>query len=180
VSDVLNDDVLTFLRRADRHMLTAVAPDDVALALREPIEAGGRSVGQAALEEMVDATEGYPFLIQLVGDRSWRVNPEAPEISVDDARVGIATARERLGALVHAPAVAGASEVDRAFLFAMATDDGPSRMGDIQARLGVDVNYASQYRLRLIDAELIEPAGRGYVRFAVPYLRDYLRQTAPA
>ena len=180
VSDVLNDDVLTFLRRADRHTLTAVAPDDVARALREPIEAGGRRVADSALDTMVEATEGYPFLIQLVGDRTWRVHPDVEEISVDDARAGVTSARERLGALVHAPAVANASEVDRSFLYAMSADDGPSKMADIQGRLGVDVNYASQYRLRLIDAELIEPAGRGYVRFAVPYLRDYLRQNLPS
>ncbi len=53
---------------------------------------------------------------------------------------------------------------------------GPSRMADIQQRLGVDVNYASQYRLRLIAAELIYPTRHGYVDFALPYLREYLRQ----
>jgi len=42
------------------------------------------------------------------------------------------------------------------------------------------VNYASQYRLRLIAAELIEPVRRGYVDFALPYLREYLRSHAAA
>lgn len=58
----------------------------------------------------------------------------------------------------------------------MAQDDGPSKMADIQQRLDVDVNYASQYRLRLIAAELIYSTRRGYVDFALPYLREYLRQ----
>ncbi|MGH9028237.1 MAG: hypothetical protein ACRDV4_01265 [Acidimicrobiales bacterium] len=62
----------------------------------------------------------------------------------------------------------------------MAQDDGPSKMGDIQRRLNVDVNYASQYRLRLIAAELIESVRRGYVDFAPPYLREYLREHAAA
>ena len=62
----------------------------------------------------------------------------------------------------------------------MAKDDGPSKMADVQQRLGVDVNYASQYRLRLIAAELIESTARGYVDFAVPYLREYLREHATA
>lgn len=174
VSDVLNDDVLTFLRRADRHTLSAVAPEDAARALAEPITAAGRTVSPPALDVMVEGSEGYPFLIQLIGERAWRAHPDEPEISLEDAHVGVVTGRERLGVLVHAPAIAGISDVDRAFLLAMAVDDGPSKMGDIQARLGVDVNYASQYRLRLIDAELIEAAGRGYVRFALPYMRDYL------
>ncbi len=41
------------------------------------------------------------------------------------------------------------------FLLAMAHDDGLAKMADIQRRLRVDVNYASQYRLRLIAAELV-------------------------
>ena len=40
--------------------------------------------------------------------------------------------------------------------------------------------YASQYRLRLIAAELIESSSHGYVDFALPYLREYLRDEAAA
>lgn len=53
-------------------------------------------------------------------------------------------------------------------------------MADIQQRLGVDVNYASQYRLRLIAAALIYPTRRGYVDFALPYIRGYLREHSTA
>jgi len=74
------------------------------------------------------------------------------------------------------PALSAASDVGKSFLLAMAQDDGPSKMADIQQRLGVDVNYASQYRLRLIAAELVHPTRRGYVDSALPYLREYLRQ----
>ena len=119
---------------------------DVARGFREPIEAAGRTIDEHALEIMTEGCRGYPFLLQLVG------------------------------ALVHEPALSALSDIDRNFLLAMADDDGPSRMADIQQRLGVDVNYASQYRLRLIAAEVIEPIRRGYVDFALPYLRDYLRQ----
>jgi hypothetical protein len=60
----------------------------------------------------------------------------------------------------------------------MAQDDGASLLGDIAKRLNVDSNYAGQYRLRLIALELIAPAGYGRVQFALPYLRDYLREHA--
>lgn len=176
VSDVVNDDVLTFLRRAERHTLGSVARADVERAFREPIYAAGRSIGDQALQIMVDGARGYPFMLQLVGAQTWRLNPEAAEITVDDATRGVARARRRLGALVHEPALSAASDIDKSFLLAMAQDDGPSKMADIQQRLNVDVNYASQYRLRLIAAELIYPTRRGYVDFALPYLREYLRQ----
>lgn len=176
VSDVVNDHVLTFLRRAERHHLGAVARADVERAFREPIAASGRSIDAQALQIMVDGARGYPFLLQLVGAQTWRLRPTAPEISVEDANHGVARARRRLGTLVHEPALSTASDVDRAFLLAMAEDDGPSKMADIQQRLGVDVNYASQYRARLIANELIYSTRRGWVDFALPYLREYLRE----
>jgi hypothetical protein len=176
VSDIVNDDVLTFLRRAERHTLGPVARADVERAFREPIQAAGRSIGEEALQIMVDGARGYPFMLQLVGAQTWRLNPDAAEITVDDATRGVARARLRLGALIHEPALSAASDIGKSFLLAMAQDDGPSKMADIQQRLGVDVNYASQYRLRLIAAELIYPTRRGYVDFALPYLREYLRQ----
>lgn len=180
VSDVVNDDILTFLRRADRHHLGVVSPMDVERAIKEPIEAAGRTIRDEALQVMVEGTGGYPFLIQLVGHRTWRLHPDMAEVTVEDAIEGVTQARRRLGSLIYAPALAAASGIDKTFLLAMAQDDGPSKMADIQARLGVDANYASQYRLRLIAAELIVPAGYGHVDFALPYLREFLREQGAA
>ena len=176
ISDVVNDEVLTFLRRADRHPLGSVGSEDVKRAIKEPIEAAGRGVGDDALAIMAEGTRGYPFLIQLVGAQAWRLRATTPVISTDDAHRGVSNALRRLGSLVYEPALADASAIDKSFLLAMAKDDGPSKMADIQQRLDVDVNYVSQYRLRLIAAELIESTRRGYVDFALPYLREYLRE----
>lgn len=178
VSDVLRDDVLTFLRRADRHHLSSVDTDDVRRALEEPIDRSGRRVEKDALEAMADGTQGYPFMIQLVGARCWRIRPEADEINASDAEQGVRDARRRLGSLVHAPALAAASDIDKSYLLAMSKDDGPSKTADIGERLNVKKGYANVYRSRLIEADLIEVPGRGYVDFTLPYLRDYLREHA--
>lgn len=178
ISDVMNDEVLTFLRRAERHTLGPVKGEEVERALREPIEASGRTIAKEALEVMAEGTNGYPYLIQLVGAQTWRLHQAASDISVADAKEGVANALRRLGRLVHEPALADASDVDKSFLLAMAKDDHPSKMSDIRQRLGADVNYVSQYRLRLIAAELIYSPRRGYVDFALPYLREYLREHA--
>jgi hypothetical protein len=174
ISDALNDDVLTFLRRADRHILGPVPTHEAARAFREPIEAAGRTVTADALTAMVDGAGGYPFLIQLIGAQTWRLDPDATSITLADASQGVASAHRRLATLVHEPALRATSDMDRAFLMSMTHDDGPSRMADVQQRLGVDANYASQYRLRLIAAELIVSTRRGYVEFALPYLREHL------
>ena len=176
VTELLADRGATFLRRAERHKLGRVDNSDVARALKDPIVDAGRLIGEAALEVMVAGTRGYPFLIQLVGAQAWRLHPQEPEINLADAEDGVARASRRMGSLVHAPALAEASAIDKSFLVAMARDDGASKMADIQERLEVDVNYISQYRLRLLSAELIVAPRRGYVDFAIPYLREYLRE----
>ncbi len=178
ISAVLNDDVLTFLRRADRHTLGPVALDEVAKAIAEPVEEAGRTIAPGLAGRAARTTGGYPFLIQLVGYHIWRQQPRRLAITESDLDAGVIAARRRLGSLVHEPAIADLAGVARTFLLAMAHDDGPSKMSDIAARLKVDGNYASQYRLRLIAAEIIEPVGRGSVDFTMPYLREYLREHA--
>jgi AAA ATPase domain len=178
IDELLNDEVLTFMRRADRHHVGVVADDAVREALAQPIATRGKSITSEALDAMVAAAGGYAFFIQLLGDQVWRKVGTASDITLAVAEEGIAAARRRLGQLVHAPALAEASDVDKSFLLAMAQDDGASLVGDIADRLEVNSNYAGQYRLRLIALELIAPAGYGRVEFALPYLRDYLREHA--
>ncbi|MBO0769691.1 MAG: hypothetical protein J2O48_13490, partial [Solirubrobacterales bacterium] len=110
----------------------------------------------------------------------WRQDPGAAEITLDHALAGAEEARLRLGGLVHGVALAGCSDVDRAFLEAMAEDDGPSATRVIAERLQVTRAYANVYRTRLLEAQLIEVAGRGRVDFAIPYLREYVRERASA
>ena len=119
-----------------------------------------RTAGDDALAVTVKGAGGYPFLSQLVGYSAWRLHREEAEISIADADEGVHLAPRRLRSLVYEPALADASEVDRIFLLAMALDDGTSKMADIQRRLAVDESYISQYRLRLIAAEHIEPTKR--------------------
>lgn len=175
ISNLLNDDVLTFLRRADRHTLGPVGLGEVERVMRATVESAGRTIDRAACEMAAAATGGYPFLIQLVGYQIWRQHPDEKEISDDDVAVGVPAALRRMGSLVHEPALADLSKVDRTFLLAMARDRQPSRIADIAERMGVDVAYTSVYRQRLIDAQMIEPAGRGLLAFTLPYMAEYLR-----
>jgi hypothetical protein len=177
ISDLLNDDVLTFLRRASRFALEDVDLEEVRRALRETVQTQGRRITDDALEEAAAATSGYPFMIQLVGYHVWR-KATGDVIDMAAVRAGVPEARKRLGATVHEASMADLSEVDRTYLLAMAQDEGPSSTADITARLGVSSRYANVYRTRLIDAGVIEPAGRGYVDLAIPYFREYLREHA--
>lgn len=175
VMDALHDRAMTFLRRAERLELGPVPRAAVRRALEEPIHTAGRQITPEALSTAADGTRGYPFLIQLVGRQIWNADRQAATITEPHAVQGVEGAVRRVGRLVHEPALADLSTIDRSFLAAMAADDGPSQMRDIRDRLGADSNYVSQYRLRLIAAGVIAAVGRGKVDFTLPYLRDYLR-----
>jgi len=113
-----------------------------------------------------------------VGRYSWRQHPSEEEITLADVTMGVTEARKRMGSLIFEPALADLSDIDRTFLTVMAQDDGPSRMSDICVRLNVTANFGSQYRLRLIEAGLIEGVRHGEVDFVQPLLREYLREHA--
>lgn len=176
VSALLNDDVLTFLRRAERFVLRDVPVEEVEDALVETITDSGRSIDADASLAAAQATGGYPFLIQLVGYHVWR---RADDGHVDGAAVqaGVADARARLGSLVHETALADLSGNDLAVLTAMASDDGPSSVAALAARTRMRRQNLNTYRRRLLEAGIVVPAGRGRIDFALPYLREYLRAT---
>lgn len=174
VSNLLSDHVLTFLRRADRHDLKALPVDDVEDALRHTVESSGRRLDRAEARTAAAATAGYPFLVQLVGYYSWRAGDGA-RITAKNVDEGIRTARQRLRDLVHETALNDLSDVDRDFLVAMAEDEGPSRVSDLATRLGRSAQYINGYRGRLVAAGVIETPARGRVAFAIPYLRETLR-----
>lgn len=170
----------TFLRRAERHTLADVRLVDARHALEATITDAGRRIDADALDHAAAATRGYPFMIQLVGYEAWRRAPNRVEITLPDVRAAIGQARSALGERVHAPALAPLSPVERAYLSAMAADgDTPSRTSDIAKRLGVGADYQQQYRARLLRSGIIEPAGRGLVRYTIPALGDYLLRTSP-
>ncbi|WP_433913815.1 hypothetical protein [Corynebacterium marquesiae] len=121
-------------------------------------------------------------MIQLVGQCSFRekerISDDGSEISIDSAQRAVATAQRKLGQLVHEPALSDLSNVDRSFLVYMAQNDGPTKISDIKARFNKTDSYVGNYRRRLLDAEMITTTGHGEVDFALPYMRDYLREHA--
>lgn len=176
VSSLLSDNVLTFLRRADKQLLSDVPIDEVHDALVTTIADNGRTIDAQASEVAAEATGGYPFLVQLVGYHLWRATTSA-HIDMAAVEQGVTAARRRLGSLVHETALNDLSDVDRTFLMAMSPDNGPSRMANILRRMGgVAPQYGNTYRNRLIDAGVIESVAHGKVDYTLPYLRDFLRE----
>ncbi|MDQ0238160.1 hypothetical protein J2S94_000219 [Arthrobacter bambusae] len=180
VSDLLNEGVATFLRRADKIDLHAAAVRDVETSFTETFAAAGITIDPDLVHKAATTTGGYPFLIQLVGYFLWREaennNGGLSSAAVDRA---IAAAIRRNERVVIEAALAAASAKDQEILHAMAIDDGPSTAGDIVRRTGSRPTLVAKYRTRLLAAGLIESTGHGKTDFAIPGLREYLRKNQP-
>ncbi len=177
VSATLNDHVLTFLNRARKVELDPLAIGDVDAYLLSAFSDLGIDISSDLRRKAARATQGSPYLLQLIGHNAAAYAGDAGIIDEKILADAITAAREDFENDVCKTTLAALSDKDALFLRAMSLDADESNIGDIADRMGVTPDYAQKYRIRLLEAGVIEKARRGYVKFAVPYLADYLRKS---
>lgn len=175
VDALLDHERTTFLRRAHRIEVSSVDVGTAAEAIRMTIADTAKTITPEAAVLAGQISQGYPYLIQLIGSKAWQNSGDADTIEIEDVRGGREAVVAAMIKNVHRPALRGLSARKREYLHAMLLDEGPSSVGDIAERMSIDPRNQSTYRERLIEEELIRPAGRGFVEFSLPYLGDALR-----
>ena len=175
ISNVLHDDVLTFLNRAQKVWLGPLPLNDVSVFYSDCFTQEGKAIEANTLDFAVRATLGYPYLMQLIGFHILKYTSKSEIIEKNNVEAAIISAKRELVDNVHIPCMKPLSDKDRDFLTAMSADGESSRIADIRTRMGVSAAYVQQYRNRLIEAGVILSDQRGRVEFAVPYLGEYLR-----
>lgn len=178
IDELLNNDVLTFLRRAKTFMLQEVPTPEVRDAYADTFRSNGKRISAELALKAATAAGGHPYMVQLIGYHAWRAasRREADEVNERDLQQAMEDSLTDFYAAVNAPLYRNLRSPQRLFIEAMAADEsGVSNMSDIIERSGRTQSWASKYRASLIQERVIEPAGHGQVRFAVPHLGDYLR-----
>ena len=174
VSNIQSDKTVSFLRRAQGFTLGRINDFDVRDALVKTITENGREADGSGLKEAVAAIAGFPFLLQLVGYRSWNINPTNCVISKKDFEEGIEIAKTEMKSRILDATYREFSEADHKFVRAMLKDEEETKTSDIGKRLKWSSSQVAQYRRRLIDAGVIGYRGRGCVGFDLPYFREFL------
>ena len=180
VSALLRDDSISFLRRAFQHQLEHIEASEVRYSMKKTVERAGRAIDPEALDVAAKNTEGFPFMIQLIGYHMWRQSPDKECISIGDAQEAVLLANMDLERMIFHSTFRDLSEKDVAFLCAMLEDEAFSKISDIAARMGVSSKYASEYRRRLIAHGVIGSRGHGRVGFELPMFREYLQNRITA
>lgn len=167
--DVLTAAV-TFSERFAFRPLHRLGATDTADALARPAAALDVTWTPALLDLVVDATQGYPYFVQLFGHAVWRVASPEPGHTLTTAHMAAAQAIvDADTAAMFRARWAKATPGEQRFLAAMAAADGDTvRRADLARRLRVETSDLSTQRRRLIDKGLIEPAGHGLLQFTTP------------
>ena len=175
IAGTVNDHVLTFLNRARKIDIGPLRINDVDTYYWSVFQEIGLRMSDDLRIDAAKATAGSPYLMQLVGhyltvmaDDTGCVNESmyyiARQKAIDDYKTDICQTT-----------IAPLSEKDIAFLIAMSEDEKESKLADIASRMEVTSAYVQTYKRRLVQAAVIEPVRRGFVRFITPYLSEYLR-----
>ena len=85
LTDRLVEMQATFWKRSEVLPFNLLSAQDASDAIRIPFESVGRTISAEALEDVVSASNGYPYFLQIWGRLLWRdVGADAPHVTEDD------------------------------------------------------------------------------------------------
>lgn len=132
-----------------------------------------------AADAALTAAAGSPYLIQKYGDEAWLAADPEPDTAIDlaDVTAAIAQVRDGLDAGMFRGRWAKATPAEQALLTAIAQvadNYGIARTRDITALLDRTTPQLSSTRKALIDKGIVESAGTGLLRYAMPGFADFV------
>jgi AAA ATPase domain len=134
----------------------------------------------AAVEIILESSQGYPHFIQEHGRVLWKEVDSSP-ITASAVQSAQALVAEALDRRFFRDRFETASDAEQRYLAAMADlGDGPVRTADVADRAGYKERAStSVLRESLLKKDLVYSPRRGLVDFTVPLFADYLRRHYP-
>ena len=172
VSQLVNSEAVSFLRRATVVSLGRIDDFEIADALLKTVEDGGKSIDEEALSVCVAETCGFAYMMQLVGFRAWDASGESDRIVLDDAKKGAEAAHHDLQRQIIVPTWASLSAGDKAFCLSIARGNDTAKA--IAADMGKKPNYVSKYKQRLLEQGVIEQDPYSRLSFCLPGFEEFV------
>jgi len=152
---------------------------DAREAIVKPAQDQGVQFQEAAIDLIIEKTQGYPYFLQEWGKHTWDIATESPITEMDVVRASdVAVAaldesffRVRFDRLTPA---------EKKYLRVMADlGSGPHRSGDIAEGLGRLVNSLGPTRAGLIRKGMIWSPTHGDTAFTVPLFDEFMKRIMP-
>lgn len=154
-------------------------PGDAAAAIRKPVVEQGAKITPAAIERIIDETQGYPYFLQEWGKHAWDAADASP-IDDGDVRAAGITAIAALDESFFRVRLDRLTPAEKKYLRAMAElGPGPHRSGAIADRLGREVTALAPTRSALIRKGMIWSPSHGDTAFTVPLFDRFMKRSIP-
>lgn len=152
----------------------ALSEDDAKNAIRQPVVDEGATIDEAALIEIYQKTQGYPYFLQEWGHQSWN-HATGDCITLDDAVLSQEATLKRLDEGFFKVRFDRLTTKERKYVLAMASlGNGPYRSSDIADTLNETVQSLGPCRATIISKGMIYSPSHGDIAFTVPMFNDYL------
>lgn len=147
---------------------------DARAALVLPARDLGIEYQDAAVDSVVEYTQGYPYFLQEYGKLLWDEASDSP-ITGADAKQVLPLVEARLDESFFRVRADRTTNLELEYLYAMA-ELGPDaqRASDVAKGIDRTTEQAGPIRSRLIDKGLLYTPGHGYAGFTVPQFDRYL------
>ena len=156
--------------------LGPLTEDDARSALLLPAEREGVKIQKEALEQMVEAAEGYPYFIQEWGSNTWEI-ATGNTITADDVKAAKPLVEASLDENFYSGRTGRLTPKEIEYLHAMAQlGPGTHSTGEIAKKLGVVTSSISVRRQDLMDKGMIYSPAYGALAFTVPMFDRYLKR----
>jgi hypothetical protein len=156
-------------------------PDDEAReALVVPAADEGVRWEEAALADVLVATQGYPYFLQEFGKQAWDAADGPNVITADDVGRSIPVATAELDDGFFRVRTGRTSDPERAYLRAMAElGPGPVRSGEVAALLSKKTTALGPTRDGLIKKAVCYSPRYGEIDFTVPLFDGFMKRWIP-
>lgn len=157
----------------------ALSPEAAALAIRKPIIEEGASISEAALEDIVSRTQGYPFFIQEWSSISWN-NAAGSNITAEDVSRSYDETIASLDNGFFKVRFDRLTKAEVQFVSAMADlGNGPYAMSNVASKMGRKISSVGPARANIISKGMIYSTDHGFLDFTVPLFADFMRRQGP-
>lgn len=157
----------------------ALSEADASRALQDPVKPYGVVFADAAIREIYDLTQGYPYFLQEWGYQAWNWAENSP-LSLTVVHSASETVSKRLDENFFRVRFDRLTPGEKRFLRAMAElGPGAQRSSEVAEALSVKLPSIGPTRAKLINKGMIYSPSHGYLAFTVPLFDAFIRRAVP-
>ncbi|HKK18516.1 MAG TPA: ATP-binding protein [Opitutales bacterium] len=154
-------------------------PEDARRALIDPVTEEGATFESAAVDAIVELTQGYPYFLQEWGYQAWN-HAESSPITLQAVQSATDETLKRLDENFFRVRFDRLNPSEKTLLRAMAEfGPGPYPIADVAEKLGLKVGSLSPRRAKLIHKGMIFSPAHGDLDFTVPLFDAFMRRAMP-